>query len=115
MPLRHAARPNGPDMRLYNVTDWGSGFTGAVTVTNTGATAINGWKLQWTFGGNQTITSAWNGTVTQSGQAVTAVNASYNATIAAGGNVQFGFQGTYSGTNAVPAQFTLNGAVCAKA
>jgi hypothetical protein len=40
---------------------------------------------------------------------------SYNATIAARGNVQFGFQATYSGTNAVPAQFTLNGAVCPRA
>jgi lytic cellulose monooxygenase (C4-dehydrogenating) len=99
----------------YVVNDWGSGFTGAVTVTNAGGSAINGWKLQWTFGGNQTITSSWNGTVTQSGQAVTAVNASYNAAIAAGGNVQFGFQGTYSGTNAAPASFTLNGTACAKA
>jgi hypothetical protein len=86
-----------------------------VTITNTGATAINSWSLKWTFGGNQTISNAWNAAVTQSGQAVTAVNTSYNASIAARGNQQFGFQAAYSGTNAVPAQFTLNGAACAKA
>jgi mannan endo-1,4-beta-mannosidase len=99
----------------YSLNDWGSGFTANVAVTNTGASAITGWSLKWTFGGNQAVSNAWNATVTQSGQAVTAVNMSYNATIAARGNVQFGFQATYSGANAVPAQFTLNGAVCAKA
>ncbi|MFG2040417.1 cellulose binding domain-containing protein [Dactylosporangium sp. NPDC048998] len=98
----------------YSVNDWGGGFTVNVTVTNTGATAITGWTLKWTFGGNQAIGNTWNATVTQSGQAVTAVNMPYNATIAARDNVQFGFQAAYSGANAVPAQFTLNGTACAK-
>ena len=99
----------------YSVSDWGSGLTATLTVTNTGASAINGWTLAWTFGGNQAISNAWNATVTQSGQAVTAVNMSYNGTIAAHGIVQFGIQATSSGANAVPAQFTLNGTVCAAA
>jgi endoglucanase len=86
-----------------------------VTVTNTGTAAINGWTVQWAFDGNQAISNAWNATVTQSGKTVTAVNMSYNSTIAAGSNAQFGFQASYSGTNAVPAQFTVNGTVCAKA
>jgi hypothetical protein len=99
----------------YSLTDWGSGFTANVTVTNTGASAINGWTLAWTFGGNQTVSNAWNAAVNQSGQAVTAVNVSYNGTIAANGNVQFGFQATSSGATAAPAQFTLNGTVCTTA
>jgi len=98
----------------YTLNDWGSGFTANLTVTNTGSSAINGWTVKWTFGGNQAISNSWNATVTQSGQAVTAVNMSYNGTIAANGNVQFGFQAAYSGTNAVPAQFTLNGTACTK-
>jgi cellulase/cellobiase CelA1 len=99
----------------YSLNDWGTGFTANVTVTNTGPAAITGWSLKWTFGGNQAVSNAWNAAVTQSRPAVTAVNMSYNATIAARGNVQFGFQAAYSGANAVPAQFTLNGAVCARA
>jgi len=40
---------------------------------------------------------------------VTARNAAWNPAIPQGGSVNFGFQATYSGTNARPASFTLNG------
>jgi cellulose 1,4-beta-cellobiosidase len=87
----------------YHVdNDWGSGFTATVTVNNTGTTATTAWKVTWTYAGNQKITNAWNGTVTQSGAAVTATNASYNGAIPAGGSTSFGFQGTYTGSNAAP-------------
>jgi hypothetical protein len=66
----------------------------------------------WSFPGDQKITSAWNATVTQSGSAVSATNLSYNAVIAAGGNAQFGFQGTWAGNDSSPSAFTLNGAAC---
>jgi hypothetical protein len=87
----------------YHVdTDWGAGFVSDITVTNNGTTAISSWKVTWTWAGNQQITGSWNTTLTQSGKAVTAVNASYNGSIPPGGSVNFGFQGTYSGTNAAP-------------
>jgi hypothetical protein len=98
----------------YVLNDWGAGFVATVTVTNGGSSAINGWTLRWSFAGNQTITNAWNSVTTRSGQAVTATNASWNGAIPAGGSVNFGFQATYSGTNAVPASFTLNGATCTR-
>jgi len=96
----------------YSANSWSTGFTASVTVTNTGASALNGWTLSWTWPGNQQVTSAWNATVSQSGTRVTAVNLSYNATIAPGANTNFGFQATYSGTNTAPTQFTLNGSAC---
>ncbi|MCL6590297.1 MAG: cellulose-binding domain-containing protein [Firmicutes bacterium] len=44
---------------------------------------------------------------------VPAKDAGYNATIAAdGGTVSFGFGMNYSGTNAKPSSFTLNGTGC---
>ena len=76
------------------------------------SSAINGWRLTWTFAGNQKITNLWNGTYTQSGAAVTVTNAAYNATIAAGSQVSFGFGATYSGSNPAPASFALNGVPC---
>ncbi|MFI9154565.1 glycoside hydrolase family 6 protein [Streptomyces sp. NPDC053367] len=104
-----AAVPCTVDYKVQN--DWGSGFTAAVTVTNNGA-AKSSWSVGWSYAGNQRVTNAWNARVTQSGAAVTAANESYNGTLATGGSTSFGFQGTYSGSNAVPATFTLNGVTC---
>ena len=67
-----------------------------------GSAAIKTWKVTWTWGGNQAITNAWNATVTSSGTAVTATSMSYNGALAAAGSTSFGFQATYSGTNAAP-------------
>jgi mannan endo-1,4-beta-mannosidase len=67
-----------------------------------GSSALSSWKVTWTYANGQTITSGWNANVTQSGSSVTATNASYNGSISAGASTSFGFQGTWSGTNAVP-------------
>ncbi|MGB7539746.1 MAG: cellulase family glycosylhydrolase [Anaerolineales bacterium] len=96
-----------------NQNDWGSGFTATVVITNNGSTPINGWTLAWTFSGNQIITNLWNGSYTQSGAAVTVRNLSYNGAIGAGGgSVSFGFNAGYSGANATPSGFALNGTIC---
>ncbi|WP_322973200.1 glycoside hydrolase family 6 protein [Peterkaempfera griseoplana] len=96
----------------YKPNSWSNGFTADVTVKNSGSAAISSWTLKWTFPGDQKITSAWNAQVSQSGSAVTAANASYNGTLAAGASTSFGFQGTYAASNATPTAFTLNGAAC---
>jgi acetylxylan esterase len=96
----------------YVKNEWGGGFTANLTVTNAGTAAINGWTLAWSFPGDQKVTSGWNATVTQTGSAASATNLSYNAAIAPGGNVQFGFQGTWTSNDTNPAAFTLNGTAC---
>lgn len=95
-------------------SQWNTGFTGSLTITNTSSTAINGWSLKFSFANGQTITQLWNGTISQSGSNVTITNASYNGSIPAGGtlNSSPGFNGSWSGTNSVPTAFTLNGAAC---
>jgi chitodextrinase len=97
----------------YTTNDWGSGFSGTVTITNTGTTAVNGWTLAFSFGAGQRISQAWSATVTQSGTAVTATNLSYNGTLAPGASTSFGFNGSHTGSNPRPTSFTLNGAACA--
>jgi cellulose 1,4-beta-cellobiosidase len=88
------------------VNSWTGGFQGQVVVKNTGSGTLNGWKLGWTYPGNQAISSLWNGTYSRSGETVTVNNASYNASIASGGTVTVGFTGTYSGTNTAPASIS---------
>ncbi|MGW0510201.1 glycoside hydrolase family 6 protein [Streptomyces olivaceoviridis] len=104
-----AAVPCAVDYKIQS--QWDTGFTAAVTLTNNGA-AKSAWSLKWSYGGNQKVTSGWSAKISQSGTAVTAANESYNGALATGGTVSFGFNGTYSGTNSVPATFTLDGVTC---
>jgi hypothetical protein len=90
---------------------WPGGFGTNVTITNLGD-PINGWRLLWSYSAGQTVTQAWNATVTQSGSQVTATNAGHNATIASNAAVSFGFNGSWTGSNPVPGGFTLNGTAC---
>jgi endo-1,4-beta-xylanase len=93
-------------------TEWAGGIVANLTVSNTGTTAINGWTVRFTFPGDTHFTTAWNATVTQSGTAVTATNLSYNAAIAPGGNTSWGFQGTWTSSDAAPTAFSVNGSAC---
>ncbi|MFI7024038.1 CotH kinase family protein [Micromonospora sp. NPDC049900] len=86
----------------YTVTSqWTGGFQGEVRVT-AGNRAISGWTVTWTFAGGQTVSQAWNATVTSQGAAVTARNVSYNGTLAAGASTTFGFLGSTTGTPSAP-------------
>ena len=97
----------------YSVTNsWSGGFQAQVTLTNTGGATISGWKLAWTFPGDQKITNLWNATYTQSGEQVTVTNASYNASLAQAASVTIGFTGSFTSSNAAPTSFTLNGTAC---
>ncbi|MCX5561973.1 glycoside hydrolase family 6 protein [Streptomyces sp. NBC_00038] len=104
-----AAIPCTVDYKVQN--QWGTGFTTAVTVTNNSA-AKTSWAVKWSYAGNQQVTSGWNAKISQSGTAVTAANESYNASLPSGGSVSFGFNASYSGTNALPTAFTLDGVTC---
>jgi hypothetical protein len=115
-PTRTATQGGGSascSVNYNRAEDWGAGFNGSVTIRNNGSSAINGWTLTWTFPGNQRIGNMWNGTYTQTGQSVSARNMSYNNIIGANGGTQnFGFGASYTGTNATPPSFTLNGTLC---
>jgi len=94
---------------------WTGGFQAGVTITNSAASAVNGWNLTWTWPSTgEVITQLWNGSYTQTGTGVSVTNASYNGTIAANdGTVTFGFLGSDAGQTTAPAVFYLNGNICA--
>ncbi|MGX1546387.1 endo-1,4-beta-xylanase [Streptomyces adustus] len=83
------------------VNQWNTGFTGQVRIACSGA-SLSSWKAVWTYGAGQQITQAWNATCTQSGVAVSCVNASYNGSVPDGGSVTFGFNASWSGSNPLP-------------
>jgi cellulose 1,4-beta-cellobiosidase len=96
----------------YSVNQWSNGFTGNVSVTNLGDPISGGWNLTWDFAGNQRITQGWSATVTQSGQRVTATAPTWSGNLGSNASATFGFNAEYSGTNATPSTFSLNGTAC---
>lgn len=85
---------------------WPGGSQLQLTVTNSGTTLLTGWTAGFKLADtSETITSSWNATVSQSGQQVSAVNASYNGSVAAGQSTTFGV--VVTGANA-----TLSGLTC---
>ena len=85
----------------YAVTgQWQGGYQADVTVT-AGPAAIKTWQVTMTYGSAQSVTNAWNATVSASGSTVTASNAGYNGAVTAGANTKFGFIG--AGASATPA------------
>jgi hypothetical protein len=96
----------------YSVTSqWSGGFTANVGITNLGD-PVDGWRLTWSFPTGQSVAQAWNASVTQSGAAVTATNASWNGAMGPNGTASFGFNGQFSTTNTNPSSFSLNGVAC---
>jgi poly(hydroxyalkanoate) depolymerase family esterase len=104
-------QPSGCKVKA-TTSAWNTGLTASVTITNTGGTAINGWKLGFTLPGGQSITNGWGATYAPASGAVTATNAAYNATLAPGASVSIGYQASHTGNSASPGAFTLNGTAC---
>lgn len=97
------------------VGSWTGGFQGEIVISNTGAAALSGWSLAFTFTAGQTVTQIWGGTAAQSGGAVTVTPADYTRVIPAGGSVTVGFLANAGSTNPSPVSFTLDGGACTTA
>ncbi len=94
---------------VYKVdSDWGSGFTASVVITNTGSSTINGWNVGWKYNTNA-MTSGWNAAFSGVNP-YTAKDVGWNAAIAPGQSVSFGVQGNNNGVAAEKP--TITGAVC---
>jgi len=87
--------------------EWSNGATVSVVINNKGTT-INGWNVTWTFSGDQKIGNLWGGDYTQTGSSVSVKNTSYNGVIQSGSSTEFGFNITFSGTNAKPTNIKVN-------
>jgi endo-1,4-beta-xylanase len=62
-----------------------------VTVANNGSATLNGWTVQLTLAGGQTIANVWNGVNTGTGGTVSVRNAAYNGSVGANASTSFGF------------------------
>ncbi|MFF5079122.1 lytic polysaccharide monooxygenase [Actinoplanes sp. NPDC000266] len=99
-PVTTPPPATGACSATYSVSSqWQGGYQGSVTVT-AGAAAISGWRVTLTYPSAVSVQQGWNATVSASGSTLTATNASYNGSVAAGASTSFGF--INSGTPATP-------------
>jgi predicted carbohydrate-binding protein with CBM5 and CBM33 domain len=90
-------------------SDWSSGFTAEVKITNLADHPINSWELEFEI--DQDISSFWNAQlVTREGNHYTVSHSGWNQSIPPGGSVTFGFSATPGTLETLnPSQLTLNG------
>lgn len=95
---------------VFAVTaQWQGGHNGSLKMTNRGTTEVNGWTVNMAYGDGSKITNIWNATITGSGPYV-AKNVNYNAKVAPGQTVEFGFSATNGGS--APSAPVLTGTLC---
>ena len=101
---------SGSGACAYVITSqWGTGYTAAIRISNKGTTAISGWSVSWTYSTGTNITSSWNAVLTGSNP-YSATGVSWNSTINPGQTVEFGFQGNQpTNANETP---KVTGSVC---
>ncbi|MFE1251909.1 cellulose binding domain-containing protein [Streptomyces sp. NPDC058735] len=94
------------------VNQWPDGFQATVTVTS--AEPLDSWRVSFSFRDGQQVGQMWDASVSQDGSRVTATAADYNKSVAAGGDLAFGFLASWRGRNTPPHDFELNGRACTK-
>ncbi|MDG4829810.1 cellulose binding domain-containing protein [Solwaraspora sp. WMMD1047] len=111
-PTTPAVDPVSCRITYTTQAQWAGGFVAGLTVHNTGTAPISGWLLTFAYPDDQRISSVWNATHAQSGEAVTLRDVGWNGVIPAGGSVSFGLLGTWTGANRAPTGFMVNDSVC---
>ncbi|MCU1681282.1 MAG: cellulose-binding family [Amycolatopsis sp.] len=101
-----------PTAVYAKASDWGSGFSGGYTITNTMSVPLTTWAVAFTLPSSEKVTSLWNAQLTTSGNTYTASNLSWNAPLAPGASTTFSFNASNSGTYQDPPGCTLNGNPC---
>jgi hypothetical protein len=90
-------------------SDWGSGYQGKYTIKNETGSALSSWKVEFDLPSGSSVGSYWDALLTKDGQHATFSNRNYNAGIAPGASVTFGFLVNGSGA---PDGCKLNGGSC---
>ncbi len=87
-------------------SDWGSGFTARVLLTNNTEETLEDWTLEFDF--DREITSIWNGVIeNHEGNHYVIKNAGHNANIVSGSAISFGFNGEGGTAENVPCEYEV--------
>ncbi|MGH8775185.1 MAG: glycosyl hydrolase family 18 protein [Jiangellaceae bacterium] len=97
----------------FTETDWGTGYQGQYTVTNTGPGTITSWRVEFDLAAGTTVSSSWDSVRTFTApNHYRFDNASWNGTLSPGQSVTWGFIAAPGGATE-PRNCTVNGVPCA--
>ena len=102
--------PASCDADYKLIEQWADDFKASLTVTSD--SALDDWRLGWTFPDGQRLTEVYGATYDQSGSHVTIEAADYNSDVAAGESFQIYFLGKWEGGNTPPGAVTMNNRSC---
>jgi cellulase/cellobiase CelA1 len=88
---------------------WQTGFIARFAVTNVSMAPLSDWRIDFDMPAGQSVSHAWNSTVTQSGTHFIVTPANWNRVIAPGGSATGGLRGVLTGTYSPPSNCVLNG------
>jgi hypothetical protein len=97
---------------FQEVSSWAGGYSGNYVITNQGSKATTSWDLQFTLPPGSSLTNSWNGDAASSGDEISVTPVSYNADLAPGADIIFGFQVAYTGSYSPPSSCTIYGVAC---
>lgn len=93
-------------LEYYVDSEWESGFTGRIAITNISDETIEDWKLVFSY--NRKITSIWNASIeSHEENKYVLKNMSYNANIQPGQTITFGFKGEGGSAEDAPFNYIL--------
>ncbi|WP_065013506.1 cellulose-binding domain-containing protein [Mycobacterium kyorinense] len=87
---------------------WQTGFIARFAITNASMAPLSDWRLEFDMPAGQSISHAWNSTVTQSGTHFVVTPANWNRVIAPGGSATGGLRGVLTGPYTPPSNCVLN-------
>lgn len=104
-PVVHAAAVTA---KLSVEHTWQTGFIARFTIINASMVPLSDWKLEFDMPMGQSVSRAWNSTVTQSGTHFVVTPANWNRVIAPGGSATGGLRGVLTGSYSPPSNCLLN-------
>ncbi len=105
IPVAHAAAAAAT---LSVAHTWQTGFIAHFAISNSSTVPLTDWTLEFDMPAGQSVSHAWNSTVTQSGTHFVVTPANWNRTIAPGGSATGGFRGVLTGAYSPPSNCLLN-------
>ena len=112
-PETEATDTEAPEVTHTEQSRWPTGYQAEFTITNPGEQELTDWTLEFELPEDASVHQMWNATLEETNAGTYAVTpAHWGATVPAGGEYSFGYNGVFSDGETELVSCTINGAPC---